>query len=79
MSIHLALPEILIANHFLIVAPNDRDRERVVKNVSARVIEVTAKDVVLCFQLEGGDKEPIRLQNDIELDITLCGRKSPEV
>merc|ERR1711962_1331564 len=59
--------------------PNDRDRERVVKNVSARVIEVTAKDVVLCFQPEGGDKEPIRLQNDLELDITLCGRKSPEV
>jgi len=59
--------------------PNDRDQERVVKNVSARVIEVTAKDVVLCFQPEGGDKEPIRLQNDLELDITLCGRKSPEV
>jgi len=58
----------------------ERDKDRVVKNVSARVLEVSNKDVVLCFQAEGhGDKEPITLQNDLELDITLYGRKSPEV
>ena len=43
--------------------------ERLVRNVAAKVIEVSAMDVVLCFQPEGnGEKEPIRLKNDEELE-----------
>ena len=49
--------------------------ERVVRNVAAKVIEVSAKDVVLCFQPEGnGEKEPIKLKNEEELDLEIDGK-----
>ena len=43
--------------------------------MACKVIEVSAKDVVLCFQPEGnGEKEPIRLKNDEELDLEIGGK-----
>jgi len=49
--------------------------ERLVRNVAAKVIEVSAMDVVLCFQPEGnGEKEPIRLTNDQEIDLERGGK-----
>ena len=45
------------------------------RNVAAKVIEVSAKDVVLCFQPEGnGEKEPIKLKNEEELDLEIGGK-----
>ena len=45
------------------------------RNVAAKVIEVSAMDVVLCFQPEGnGEKEPIRLKNDQILDLERSGK-----
>ena len=45
------------------------------RNVAAKVIEVSAMDVVLCFQPEGnGEKEPIRLKNDQMLDLERGGK-----
>ena len=45
------------------------------RNVAAKVIEVSSMDVVLCFQPEGnGEKEPIRLKNDQMLDLERGGQ-----